>query len=185
MSKSSLYIKKLVLIALLGASLNAFKFVLMYIPNIEVVTLLIVTYTYVFGLGTGFFATMLFCTLEGFLWGFNPTWLSAYYIHWGLLSLVTYLLKLLKIKNAIIVAFVTALVTALFGLQSTFMYYLFGGGIGKSGWIDRYMATYISGALFYITQTVSNFVILLLAFKPICYFLEKMKSKYYYGEVRV
>lgn len=180
MAKNLLYIKKLVLIALLGASLNAFKLVLMYVPNVEVVTLLIVTYTYAFGLSTGFFSTMVFCTIEGFIWGFNPTWIFSYYIHWGFLSLAAYFLKLMKIRKPIFIALIIAFVTSLFGVQSTFMYYLTGGAVGKSGWQARYIATYLAGATFYIVQVVSNFVILLFAFKPVCSFLGRMNAKYFY-----
>ncbi len=179
MSKNYLHIKKLVLISLLGASLTAFKFVLMYIPNIEVVSLLITVYTYAFGLGIGFFASMVFCTLEGIIWGFLPTWIIAYYIHWGFLSLTAYILKKQKIKQPIVIALFVALITSLFGIQSTFLYYLIVGGIGKLGWEDRFVATYLSGVSFYITQTIGNFVIILLAFKPLSRFMEIMKKKYF------
>lgn len=178
MSKSTIYVKKLVLIALLGASLNAFKFCLMYIPNVEVVTLLIVAYSYVFGLGIGFPAAMVFCVLEGFIWGFNPSWLFSYFLHWGALSSVGYLLAVCKIKKPLIIAIIIAIITALFGVQSTFMYYLTGGAVGKVGWVDRYIKTYLTGTVFYITHVVSNFFILLFAFDTVKILLNKLKQSY-------
>lgn len=182
MSKSTIYIKKLVLIAMLGASLNAFKFSLMYIPNIELVTLLIVTYSYVFGINIGFLATMVFCTLEGFIWGFNPSWIFSYFIHWGFLSLVAYFLKLIKVKNSLLVALIVTIITALFSVQSTFMYYITMGAVGKIGWVDRFIKTYMSGIIFYITHVVSNFFIVLFAFKPVCIMLKKLKKGYFINE---
>lgn len=185
MSKSTIYIKKLVLIALLGASLNAFKFSLMYIPNVEVVTLLILAYTYVFGINIGFFATMVFCTLEGFIWGFNPSWLFAYFIHWGFLSLISYFLKLIKVKNPLLIASIVAVITAFFGFQSTFMYFIMMGAVGKVGWVDRYIKMYMSGMIFYITHIVSNFTIVLFSFKPACILLKKLRIGYFQIEEKL
>ncbi len=178
MSKSTIYIKKLVLIALLGASLNAFKFCLMYLPNIEVVTLLIVVYTYVFGIGIGFPAAMVFCTIEGFIWGFNPSWLFSYFLHWGVLSIIAYFLGIFRVKKSLIIATIVALYTFTFGAQSTFMYMLTGGAVGKTGWEDRYIKMYASGAIYYVTHIVSNFFILLFAFEPLKILLEKLKKSY-------
>jgi energy-coupling factor transport system substrate-specific component len=184
LSKNTLYIKKLVLIALLGVSLNAFKLCLMYIPNVEVVTLLIVVYTYVFGLDIGISATLLFCCLEGVLWGFNPTWLVAYFIHWPAVSLVTYVLKKCKITKPIIIAIAITLVTAMFGLQSTFIYFLTGGVIGDSNWVARYWLMYSSGAIFYIVQCISAFVSIMVGFKALSDLLFKLKNKYFgYSEL--
>lgn len=179
MPKSTLFVKKLVLIALLGASLNAVKFCLMYIPNVEAVTLLIVVYTYAFGLSVGFPATLVFCVLEGFLWGFNPTWLVSYFIHWPFISLVAYLCKLLKLKNPLLLALIIGAATALFGLQSTFVYFLTGGAVGKTGWTDRFWLTYVSGAGFYIAQTVTNLILISCAFLPASRLLNKMGQRYF------
>lgn len=179
MPKSTLFVKKLVLIALLGASLNAVKFCLMYIPNVEAVTLLIVVYTYAFGLSVGFPATLVFCVLEGFLWGFNPTWLVSYFIHWPFISLVTYLCKLLKLKNPLLLALIIGAATALFGLQSTFVYSLTGGAVGKPGWTERFWLTYASGAGFYIAQVATNLILISCAFLPASRLLNKLGQRYF------
>lgn len=179
MSKSSVYIKKLVLVALFGASLNAVKFCLMYIPNVEAVTLLIVVYTYCFGLGVGLPATLVFCTIEGFLFGFNPSWLVAYYIHWPFIAIVTHFIKKLKIKNSVLIAIIIGTATALFGLQSTFTYFLTGGAVGKAGWVERYFVQYASGWAFYVTQVVCNLVLISIAFTPLTRLLDRLGRAYF------
>ncbi len=179
MSKSTVYIKKLVLIALLGGSLNVAKFLFMYIPNVEVVSLLIVVYTYSFGLSVGFPATLVFCCIEGLIFGFNPTWVVSYFVHWPFLSLVTYGCRLMKIKHSFPIALVVGAVTAMFGVQSTFFYYLLGGAIGKPQWVEKMLATYISGWLFYLVQTVVNIVLVTVCFRPLTSLLTRLGDKYF------
>lgn len=179
MSKSTYLIKKLVLIAVLGASLNVVKFALMYIPNVEAVTLFIVIYTYVFGLTTSIPATLVFCVIEGFLFGFDPSWLIAYFIHWPFIAVVAAFCKLLKIKFPLLIAVIIGLATALFGFQSTFIYYWTGGAIGKPGWVDRYWMTYMAGIWFYVAEVASALVMITFLFKPLVKVLTKLKCKYY------
>lgn len=167
------------LIALLGASLNAVKLLLMYIPNVEAVTFLITVYTYCFGLSVGLPATLVFCTLEGFIFGFDPSWLVAYFIHFPFISIVSYACRLLKLKNPIIIALIIGAATALFGFQSTFVYFLMGGAIGKPDWLNRYWITYSSGALFYIAQIASNLILVSIAFKPAVKLLDRLGDSYF------
>lgn len=179
MSKTTVYIKKLVLIALLGASLNAFKICLMLIPNVEVVTLLIVVYTYVFGMKTGMGATLVFCVTEGFLWGFDPSWLIAYFIHWPTVCVVAFLIKKSNLKNPLITASIITAVTAMFGFQSTFTYFLTGGAVGTANWLVRYWAMYYSGIVYYAVQCASSLVSISIGFKPMCDLLTKLGGKYF------
>ena len=182
MSKSARFVKKTVLIALLGASLNAVKFSLMFLPNIEAVTLLIALYTYCFGLGTGLSATLVFCVLEGLFWGFNPTWLIAYFIHWPFVSIVAFACKQFKISHPALLALIFGAVTALFGLQSTFIYLLLGGVIGRGGWTEKYLLVYTAGTAFYIAQVVCNLILFAVAFKPLARLLERLGRYYFEGK---
>lgn len=179
MSKGTLLVKKTVLIALLGASLNAVKFCLMYIPNVEAVTLLVAVYTYVFGLSVGLPAALVFCTLEGLIFGFNPSWLLSYFIHWPFISLTSYACKRLRIKNPLLLALIIGAATALFGLQSTFIYYLAGGAAGKPGWEQRFWLTYASGAPFYIAQVACNLILVSCAFIPAAGLLRRLGERYF------
>jgi hypothetical protein len=167
-----------VLVALFGALLSAFKFFLMYLPNIEVVTLLIVAFTYVFGLGIGMGSTIVFCILEGFMWGLNPTWLIAYFIHWPAVAMVAFFIKKSRLKNPLIIATILSVVTALFGLQSTFMYMLTGGALKASNFFSRYITLYASGITFYIIHIVSCFISVAVGFAPLSVLLAKLKAKY-------
>jgi len=151
----------------------------MYIPNVEAVTLLITVYTYCFGIAIGFPAAMVFCVMEGLIFGFNPTWLVSYFIHWGFVSVAAYLIKILKIKKPILVALIMGAVTALFGVQSTFIYYLLGGAVGKAGWEKAFLATYVAGWVFYVTQVICNLVAITVFFKPLTNKLFVLGDRYF------
>jgi hypothetical protein len=178
MNKTTCHIKRLVLIALFGALCSAFKFFLMYIPNVEVVTLLIVVFTYVFGLGMGMGATIVFCVIEGLIWGFNPTWLVAYFIHWPTVSLVTFFMQKGRLKNPIVIAIIISAVTVLFGLQSTFTYMITGGGIKATNFVSRYLSLYTSGIIFYVVHVVSSFISVAVGFTPVRILLTKLNKRY-------
>lgn len=179
MNNTIFHIKKLVLIALFGAFLNAFKFFLMYIPNVEIITLLIVVFTYVFGLGIGIGATIVFCVMEGLLWGFDPTWLISYFIHWPTIALVAFFIKKGGLKNPIIIALIISVVTALFGFQSTFIYMLTGGALKSTNFFSRYLTFYAAGIKFYLVHILSSFISIVAGFTPIVNILVKLKTKYF------
>ena len=109
-------VKEIALIGLLSATITAAKFALSFIPNIEVVTLLFILYTTVFGLRPTLFASLIFSTTEILIYGFS-TWLIGYYIIWPVLILLTHFLQY-RIKSEYGFAFlggpVWALVWALF-----------------------------------------------------------------------
>ena len=89
--KRQLLTKDIVLTALAAALLSAGKQALVAIPNVEVVTLLIMLYAACFKPAIAFIATEVFIFIEIFIWGFN-TWVFAYLIHWNLLALFTFCL---------------------------------------------------------------------------------------------
>ncbi|HKL73929.1 MAG TPA: hypothetical protein VJ903_03455 [Clostridia bacterium] len=178
MKKNNLHIRKLVLIALLGSGLNVFKFLIMFIPNVEVVTLLIVVYTYVFGIGIGMGATILFCVLEAFMWGFDPSWLIPYFIHWPTVALVAFFIKKSGQKKPIIIAIIMSIVTLAFGFQSTFFYMLTGGALKSSSFFARYITMYTTGTGFYIAQILSCFVSIIALFTPLTELVTKLGRKH-------
>lgn len=177
MNKGIFYTKKVVLIALFGALLSTLKLLLSFLPNIEIITLLIVAFTYVFGIALSMGATLVFCLLEILIWGFNPSWLISYLLHWPTVVMVSFLLKKSKINRPVFIAITLSVITALFGIQSTFIYMLTGGGI-KANFFDRFIALYLSGIKFYIVHIASCFVSILFGFKPFIQMLTKLGKMY-------
>lgn len=153
----------------------------MFIPNVEAVTLLITVYTFSFGLSLGMGSTLVFCFMEGLIWGFDPSWLLAYFIHWPCVCITAALLKKSAMNKPFLIALIITFVTFLFGFQSTFTYFVIGGAIGKENWIKRYFAMYASGVIFYAVQCISSFISIYFFFAPLSSFLAKQGAKYFNG----
>lgn len=163
-------VKDLVLIGILSATITAGKLALSFIPNIEIVTLLFITYTLVFGYRKSLFMSLIFTTTEIFIYGFN-TWLLGYYLIWPLLILSTALMKRL-IKSE----YGYAILGALFGYAFGFFFALvesFFYGIAY-GW-----AYWLRGLLFDLIHGTSNFIIILTLLNPLKKLLFKLKRVYY------
>lgn len=73
------------------AALEAAKTALLFLPNVELVTLLIILYTLVFGKKV-FYAIAAFILLEGCLYGFGIWWVMYVYV-WPLLAFLAHLFR--------------------------------------------------------------------------------------------
>ena len=84
-------IQRMTRIALLSAILYVSKVVLEFLPNIELVSLLVILYSLVFGWEAMLIVTV-FNLFELIQWGFGTWWFSYLYV-WPLLCVITMLLK--------------------------------------------------------------------------------------------
>ncbi len=146
------------LIAILSASLTAGKLVLSAVPNIEVVTFLLITYTVLFGYKRALMTSFIFVTTEIFINGFG-TWLLGYYIIWPILVLLTALLSK-TVKSEYGYASLAAFYGFTFGLFFALFESLFYG-------MSYAVPYWIRGIPFDIIHGVSNFIIVLVLFKPL------------------
>ena len=178
-SKLSIGAKKIALIAVMTATVEAGKLALAWIPNVEVVTLLCALYGYVFG-GMGIFAISIFVVIESFIWGFN-TWVLSYIIHWNSVCLIFWLLGRFKVKRVVWLTATAVLLTIWFGVLTSLVDVGLFGGI-KNNFFKRFSIYYMRGIVFYVIQTVCNLVVFLLAFKPLAKVMFKAKKKFFPNE---
>lgn len=151
-----LTVKELVLIALLSALLIVAQVGLAFLPNIEVVSLLIILYTLFFKKKT-LYIIYIFALLQGLIYGFGIWWIMYLYV-WTILWGITLLLK--EEKNPIIWAFISGFFGLFFGTLCSVPYFISGGvGMGLS-WIA-------SGLMMDIIHGIGNFFVALLLFKPL------------------
>lgn len=151
-------LRDIVLIAILSATLTAAKLALSFIPNVEIVTLLLIIFALVLGVKRTLFISIIFVCTEILIYGFS-TWVLGYFLVWPLLVIITGTLK----------SFVTneygyALIAGVFGLCFGFFFaitesFFYGVTYGISYWI--------SGLSFDIVHGVSNFILTLVLFKPL------------------
>lgn len=163
-------IRDIVLIGILSASITAGKLALSFIPNVEIVTLLFIVYTIVFGMKKSLYISLIFSTTEIFLYGFS-TWLIGYYIIWPLLILIVS-----AVRHYVKSEYAYATIGAVFGYAFGFFFaiiesFFYGLAYGWTYWL--------SGIPFDLMHGTSNFIIVLILFKPIVSLLHRLKRQYY------
>jgi energy-coupling factor transport system substrate-specific component len=162
--------------ALFAATLTGGKLALYALPNIEIVTILVLVYASVFGVWYILPATMVFCTVEVLIHGVG-IWVPAYFIYWNLLGVVaSALLKSQKVWKALILA---VLCTVLFGVLTTaFEVVLIA--VSKHSikvFFEMFAARYVFGIWYFVFHILSSVATVLILYRPLCSILNKIKSK--------
>ena len=146
------------------AILEAAKLTLDLLPNIEVVTLLFIVYTIFYGrktllVGIGF--TVIECLLKGF-----NIWSLMYLYIWPLLIMLVFYANKHNV-GYIFYCILSAFFGLFFGLFCSIPYLFIGGWSMALTW-------WIAGIPYDIIHCISNFVLCLLLFRPLCSIMEKV-----------
>lgn len=158
--------KQLVYVGVMGALLFMVQIVLAGLPNIELVSFLIIIYTLHSPRNTAW-AIAVFVVLEGIYYGFGMWWLSYLYIWYILYGVI---LATKKYSGWIFCSVISGLFGLLFGtLGSVFPFITMGfyGGI----------AYIISGIPFDVAHAIGNFLACLVLFKPLDRTMSILNSK--------
>lgn len=152
-------------VAFMAAMLTAFKFALSFVPNVEIVTLMICVYGSAMGLGYALPATLVFCAVEVAIYGAG-SWVLLYFVYWPLLAVVTsFMLRGKRVLLAVIIGIVGS---ALFGALSASCDTLFCvASLAPNRLGDYWIAYYIRGLYFDIIHIISNAVILAMLYAPL------------------
>lgn len=159
----------IVLIPLLSATLTAGKMALVFIPNVEIVTLLFMVYASVFGFRKTLIVSLIFSTTEIFFYGVH-TWLLVYYIIWPLLIFLSVFLN--KGTHSEWPYAILGLIYGLsFGLIfAIFESFFYGVSYGIVYWLRGIPFDLIHGA--------SNFVVVLFLYRPMYNLLSRLRDRY-------
>ena len=161
--KSKLAIREVLLLGLLSAILIMVQVALAVLPNIELVSLLVIVYTLVLGKKV-FFPIYVFVIAEGLIYGFGLWWINYLYI-WAILATVVLLLR--KNEQPLFWAIVSGVYGLLFGALSAIPY-LFMGGIGAAA------AYWVSGIIFDLLHCAGNAIAAVLLLGPSYKLLKKL-----------
>lgn len=157
--------KDIVLIGMMVAMLEAVKLSLAVIPNVELVSLLIILFTLFFGPKI-VYVLAVFVLLEGVMYGFGVWWIMYLYV-WPLLALITWRLR--KQESVWCFATLSGVFGLLFGAMCSIPYFFIGGWkMGVSWWI--------AGIPYDIIHGVSNFIICMVLFVPLRRILNKLNK---------
>lgn len=165
-SRKKLTIKDIAVLAILAALLFVVQVGLGFLPNIELVSLLIIIYTLVWGRQT-LYIIYVFAVLEGLFYGFGIWWINYLYV-WTILYLVVSIL--IKNKSLIMWAIISGSFGLSFGLLCAIPYTVAGGlGAGIAWWA--------AGIPYDIVHGIGNFLAVLLLFRPVYYILDKLRGR--------
>lgn len=154
----------IVKVAFMSALLTALKFALSFIPNVEVVTVLICVYASVFGIAYALPATLIFCAVEVAIYGVG-SWVLLYFVYWPMLAVCASLL--LKGGRPLRAILLGAMGTFVFSLLSACCDTLFCIGYFSSADLAKYWVAYfMRGLPFLGIHVASNLVVFLLLYTP-------------------
>ncbi len=154
--------KQIALVGIAAATVECGKLALSFLPNIEVVTILLAVYGYVFGY-LGVLAALVFVCIEPMIWGFS-SWVVTYFIYWPALALVFCLLGRAKLGSRWIATGVAVAMTLIFGVISSFIDVLFLTGMSPH-LFSNFLLYYARGIVFYAVQTACNTVLFFTLFE--------------------
>lgn len=152
--------------ALLGALLIVVQVALAFLPNIELVSILLIVYTTVFGF-KALIPTAVFVVAEWLIYGFG-LWSINYVYVWPLLVLIAFFFR--KNRSPLLWALISGIYGLAFGALCAIVQACIGGvAFGVSYWIN--------GIPFDLLHCAGNFVTALLLFKPLNRALETAVKK--------
>lgn len=157
-------IKDIVIIGMLGALLITVQVGLAFIPNIELVSLLIIVYTLNLRKKALFIITI-FIFLEGILYGFGLWWINYLYI-WFILFFITMIFH--TIRSSFVWALISGAYGLFFGALCSIPYFFIG--LSNGSLLDGFhmaFAYWISGIPYDIPHGIGNFVLALILLKPL------------------
>lgn len=155
----------MVVLAFLTVILYVGQIAMSYIPNIEIVSFLVILYT-IFYKKKVFIIIYLFALLEGLFYGFGIWWIMYLYV-WTILAAVVMLLR--KNQSMIIWAMVSAAFGLCFGALCSIPYFITGGWAAGFGY-------WVSGIPFDLLHCAGNAVIMVVLYKPIYAVLKRMSG---------
>lgn len=156
-------VRDVALVGMMTAALEAAKLSLSFIPNVELVTLLVILFTLCMG-GRALLSVAAFVGVECLVWG-PGLWTFMYLYIWPGLSILTLLCR--RQRAVWFWSVISGMFGLLFGALCA-VPYLFVGGIRTAA------AWWIAGIPWDMIHGVSNLVICMVLFDPLRKVLERL-----------
>ena len=151
-------------VGLMVAVIEACKLAMQALPNIELTSFLVILFTLRFPRLT-LYAIPAFTLLEGMVYGFGLWWVMYLYA-WPLLTLVTRTFS--RVDSPFFHAMVSGVFGLCFGPLCAVPYFFIGfAGGGLSQGLTQMFSWWIAGIPFDLIHGVSNFVLMLVLYRPI------------------
>lgn len=155
---------KIVRIAFLSALLIVSKEILSFIPNVELVTVLLMAYTYSLKRSESLYIVFIFTITQALLYP-PHLWIITYLVVWSILVIIT---DYLKRRNASLL--VLSIWAAIFGLSFGFVDSIIQSFVYG---FHTFKVLWIRGLPWDFIHAISNYLTVLILFKPIVKTLNK------------
>lgn len=149
---------RIILIGLLSALLVVVQVSLAAIPNVELVSLLLLMYAITLPLSMSLTIAIVFATLQALVWGMGD-WVIGYYWIWPFWVVLVYLLRHMNKTNEYRWALLSGLWGFLFGI-------LFAVNHGVLYGLNYSVAYWLKGISFDIIHAISNYIVIIILFVP-------------------
>ena len=160
--------RELIILVLLAVILIVSKLFLSFLPNIELVSMLLIIYTLIYGRKT-FIIVFLFIVIEGLTYGMGLWWFSYLFV-WPTLVILTLLFKRINKENFLLWSIFSAVFAILFGMLFAIPYIFLNN-------FKFAIAYWIQGIPFDLIHMVGNYLIMLLMGELIYKLLIKLNNK--------
>ncbi len=154
-----------VIVGFYSATLVALQVALSSLPNVELVSFLFVIFGLTLGFKTNLTIALVFSIVEMLVWGFGD-WVIGYLWIWPLWTGVIAVLKPLLKESTYLWSITNAIWGFLFGALFAINHGLFYG-------FNFSVAYWIKGLPFDVIHALSNYIVMLILFKPILNLFKK------------
>ena len=171
--KRVLSAKDLALMGMMVAVIEASKFVMASLPNIELTSFWLILFTLMIGWKI-VFVVPVFILIEGMIYGFGLWWVMYLYA-WPILVMITWFLR--KQDSVWIFSLLASAFGLCFGLLCAIPYFFIGfvdGGI-LSGLIAAFN-WWIAGIPFDVIHCIANFILMFLLYRPMRNLMNRIKK---------
>ena len=162
-------VKRLTRISVLAGILYIAQVSLSVIPNVELVSPLILVFSLVFK-KDALISIMIFVILEGLFWGFGLWWFSYLYV-WPILYFMIVIISKYNVSNDFIV---WAIVLGLYGFGFGFLFAIVYLPLSLNAMISYWIA----GLSFDLIHGISNFLVTLIIVPRLYQVLILLKERY-------
>lgn len=166
--------KNIAVTAVMAAILITSKFMLALVPNVEVITPLVIIFTCSLGFKRTFFAVLVFCLIDNLIYSFHYLVTIQYFFHWPLLCVLSFLIKKYISENFIVFAFLALLSALLFWVETPLIASIFQ--------FTRFAPMLYAGIPFMIPMAAGSFIFTFIAYIPLYTTLNKINNMMFYSK---
>jgi len=150
------------LVGMMVAVIEACKFAMAALPNMELTSFWVILFTLCFGRRI-YLVIPVFILLEGLVYGFGMWWFMYLYA-WPALALVTRLMR--KMDSALGWAVLSGFFGLMFGALCSIPYGILGAADGLGSGLRAAFAWWVAGIPFDLVHGVANFTLMLVLYRP-------------------